>query len=155
MPGVLAIDPGPERSGVVHITADGRCLLASTHPNGDVLELLRWLPYADTVTIEMVASYGMPVGASVFDTCVWIGRFQQAAAFPDAVLLVPRLEVKLFWCHSARATDATVWRAILDRVGPTGTKKAPGPLYGVKGHARAAFALAEYVRCREAGAAKP
>jgi len=90
----------------------------------------------------MVASYGMPVGKEVFETCVWIGRFMQVWHDPDAVRLIYRRDVKLHLCGSARAKDGNIRQALIDKLGPQGTKKAPGPTYGVKSHAWAALALA-------------
>jgi hypothetical protein len=90
----------------------------------------------------MVASYGMPVGREVFETCVWIGRFQQSWRYPEAVKLVYRRDVKLHLCGNSRAKDANIRQALIDKLGPVGTKSAPGPLYGVKSHAWAAVAVA-------------
>ena len=53
-------------------------------------------------------------------------------------------------CKNNRAKDGNVRQAILDRYPATGggknpqvgTKKAPGPLYGVSGHAWQALAVA-------------
>jgi hypothetical protein len=92
--------------------------------------------------IEMVASYGMPVGREVFETCVWIGRFQQVWRDPEAVKLVYRRDVKLHLCGNSRAKDANIRQALIDKLGPVGTKAAPGPLYGVRSHAWAAVAVA-------------
>jgi hypothetical protein len=92
------------------------------------------------IAIEMIASYGMAVGADVFQTCVEIGRFVEVAE--GNVSLVFRRDVKMHLCGSARAKDANIRQAMLDRLGPVGTKKAPGPLYGVKSHIWAALAVA-------------
>jgi hypothetical protein len=92
------------------------------------------------IAIEMIASYGMAVGADVFQTCVEIGRFVEVAG--EHVSLVFRRDVKMHLCGSARAKDANIRQALLDRLGPVGTKKAPGPLYGVKSHIWAALAVA-------------
>jgi hypothetical protein len=94
------------------------------------------------IAIEMVASYGMPVGREVFETCVWIGRFQQAYPSPEAVKLIYRRDVKLHLCGNSRAKDANIRQALIDKLGPVGTKAAPGPLYGVRSHAWAAVAVA-------------
>ena len=90
----------------------------------------------------MIASYGMPVGREVFETCVWIGRFQQAWHDPEAVRLVYRRDVKLHLCGSPKAKDGNIRAALIDKLGPVGLKSAPGPLYGVKSHAWAALAAA-------------
>lgn len=94
------------------------------------------------VAIEMVASYGMPVGEDVFETVVWIGRFMQVSGCPEKVERIKRHEVKMHLCHNARAKDANIRQALIDKLGPQGTKKNPGPTYGVKSHAWAALAVA-------------
>ena len=140
---ILAIDPGTTESGWVLF--DGKRVLASAiYPNAEALvHLLRgWTAGADALAIEMIASYGMPVGREVFETCVWIGRFQQAWRAPDEVRLVYRRDVKLHLCGSPKAKDANIRQALIDKLGPVGTKAAPGPLYGVKSHAWAALAVA-------------
>lgn len=136
---VLALDPGPLESGFCYY-GGGAAIEAGVRPNEALLQQLH--DETGVVAIEMVASYGMPVGREVFETCVWIGRFQQACVAPEAVLKVPRLAVKLHWCHSARATDATIWQAILDRFGGPLAARKGGPLAMIRSHARAALALA-------------
>ncbi|NII07239.1 hypothetical protein HBF25_12680 [Luteibacter anthropi] len=94
------------------------------------------------VAIEMIASYGMPVGAEVFETVRWIGRFQQACRDPEAVRLIYRKDVKMHLCGTPRAKDANIRQALIDKLGAPGTKKSPGPTYGVKSHAWAALGVA-------------
>lgn len=83
--------------------------------------------------IEMVASYGMPVGATVFETCVWIGRFIQAVTEHSKVnpIFVYRKDEKMALCHSMKAKDGNIRQALIDRFGVVGTKKNPGWFYGV------------------------
>lgn len=162
----LALDPGPKETGLVVwsklrlLPSSGeahRLMKALVLPNDRVLDVLRrgTGPGSEPwrIVIEMVASYGMAVGASVFETCVWIGRFKQAAADPNEVRLVYRREVKLHLCGSVKAKEANIWQALVDRFGPPGTKAAPGLLYGVTSHARAALALAVTASDVDAGVA--
>lgn len=140
---ILAIDPGTTESGWC-LMLDGMVLQCGVDDNHALLEMLQsWqLHMGDTLAIEMIASYGMAVGREVFETCVWVGRFAQAWHQPDAVRLVYRRDVKLHLCGNTKAKDANVRQALLDLIGPQGTKKAPGPTYGVKSHAWAALAVA-------------
>lgn len=138
---MLAIDPGQHQSGMV-IFEDGRIKHSSIEYNEEVLCWIGGAQYFDVLAIEMVASYGMPVGAEVFETVRWIGRFQQAFRDPDEVHFIYRKDVKLALCNSPRAKDANIRQALIDLLGPQGTKKAPGPTYGVKSHAWAALAVA-------------
>lgn len=139
---ILAIDPGTEQSGWCYYSRDGVVLDSGVKPNAAMLPMCAALPCADTLAIEMVASYGMPVGREVFETVRWIGRFQQAWHKPEEVRLICRRDVKLHLCGSMRAKDPHVWQALIDKLGPVGTKANPGPLYGVKSHARSALAVA-------------
>ena len=90
----------------------------------------------------MIASYGMAVGAEVFETCIWIGRFKQAWCSPDDVRMMFRQEVKLHLCKSTKAKDGNVRQALIDRLGPVGTKKNPGPTFGIAGDMWAAVGIA-------------
>jgi hypothetical protein len=139
---ILAIDPGTTESGYA-IYGDGRVLGSGVMANDAMLRMLRVPPCQsaqDRIAIEMIASYGMPVGREVFETCVWIGRFIEAWDGPHQ--LVYRKDVKLHLCNSPRAKDPHIRQALIDKLGPQGTKKAPGPTYGVKSHAWAALAVA-------------
>ena len=141
---ILAIDPGLTQSGWV--VFDGRRVLKSgISDNADLVLEMRCREIVDgrhVVAIEMVDHYGMPVGKDVFETCVWIGRFMEAQPRPEEVLRLPRKDVKLELCGTARAKDANVRQALIDRVGAPGTKRNPGPTYGVKGHIWSALAVA-------------
>lgn len=152
---VLAIDPGPTVSAAVLYDSKEPRVVGYKH--GANAELREWIrttgPAAGyrrcTLAVEMIASYGMPVGAEVFETCVEIGRYiQQWTQLADtAIKRVYRREVKLHLCNSVRATDANVRRALLDRFGPgrekaIGTKANPGPLYGLSKDLWAALGVA-------------
>lgn len=139
----LAIDPGTTESGWC-VFGSGKVTSSGVMQNAELLDWIGGDPDLHDVAlaIEMIASYGMAVGREVFETCVWIGRFQQAWHTPEAVRMVYRRDVKLHLCGSPRAKDPNIRQALLDLIGPQGTKKSPGPLYGIKSHAWAALAVA-------------
>lgn len=140
---MIAIDPGPEQSAWV-VYEGGKVYGGRIEPNDDVLSRLECEWGSEDVAVEMIASYGMAVGKEVFETCLWIGRFDYVAG---CAALVYRKDVKMHLCGSMRAKDANIRQALIDRFGPgkdkaIGTKKAPGPLYGFKSHMWAALAVA-------------
>ncbi len=137
---ILGIDPGTTQSGFAYF--DGRRVIESGVCSNETLLSVCREPATDcTVAIETIASYGMPVGREVFETCVWIGRFVEAVNQPSTKRIT-RVEVKSNLCHSAKANDSNIRQALIDRLGAPGTKKAQGPTYGVKTHAWAALAVA-------------
>lgn len=144
---VFAIDPGNEQSAWV--LYDGQRVLDHAKVSNDVLlaqvetmETLWHLPVVHQVVIEQVESFGMAVGREVFETVFWSGRFAQACPARVRWDRLPRKAVKLHLCQSMRAKDANIRQALLDRFGEKGTKKAPGPLYGIRADEWSALALA-------------
>lgn len=141
---LLAVDPGTTESAWVRFF-DGAPTQFGTIPNEEMLSFLRDEQQCSRhLAIEMLASYGMPVGAEVFETAVWIGRFIEAWGGPFTK--VYRKDVKLHLCQSPRAADPNVRQAIIDKYGgkanAIGKKKTQGPLYGVSGDVWAALAVA-------------
>lgn len=140
---VAGLDPGTRESAFVLWTGTKIC----DHQiglNEDVLAHLKAMigPREQFVlAIEKIESFGMAVGAETFRTVFWSGRFAQAWT-PQRFVEVTRREVKLHLCGHARATDSNIRQALIDRFGPPGVKKAPGLLYGLKGHEYAALAVA-------------
>lgn len=142
---VLAIDPGTTESAYVTWDNELKQQWSGFVNNDALLDELRRVR-CSVAAIEMVASYGMAVGREVFETCVWIGRFQQVLLDSYCnVELIKRQPVKLHHCQSPKAKDGNVRQALIDKYGPPGTKKAPGLTYGLKSHTWQAFAIATYV----------
>jgi hypothetical protein len=140
---VIGVDPGPEHSAFVCLS-NGRVFDRGIVTNEELAKCDGYWS-SRQVFIEMIACYGMAVGASVFETCVWIGRFTELSRLAGGKLSrVFRRDIKLHLCNSPRAKDGNVRQALIDRLGPQGTKKAPGPTYGVKSHEWAALAVAVY-----------
>jgi len=138
---ILALDPGPAQTGWVRFK-DGRVEASGVSGNDEMLDALSDGDLVDLLAIEMIASYGMAVGKDVFETCVWIGRYMQGWYDPKSVKLIYRKDVKMYLCGTPRAKDANIRQALIDLLGPQGSKKNPGPTYGVKSHAWAALAVA-------------
>ncbi len=147
---LVAIDPGPEFSAYLILEAREPlvCLLHGFVPNLDVLQLLEGMPLRSEahLVVEMVSSYGMAVGWETFETVYWIGRFCQAWADDTTQARIYRAKIRSHICATARAGDAEIWRALVDRFGPSkdraiGSKKSPGPLYGITSHERSALAV--------------
>jgi hypothetical protein len=138
----IGVDPGTEKSA--YAMFNGREVLSFGIWDNEVLRQ-HSLWEEQNVFIEMIASYGMAVGASTFETVYWIGRFVELSAISGGnVTRVFRKDVKLHLCNSPRAKDGNVRQALIDRVGPQGTKKNQGPTYGIKSHEWAALAVAVY-----------
>jgi hypothetical protein len=154
---ILGIDPGSEQSAWVLYDSSANSVLAHRIEDNEalLLTLRHWcenFPLPDAVALEMVASYGMPVGKSVFQTCVWIGRFVQIVDYALGLrtTLIYRLDAKMTLCHDSRAKDSNIRQAVLDLFPATGggaipqvgTKQQPGPLYGMSKDMWSALAVA-------------
>lgn len=146
---VLGIDPGPSACGVVVYDTTRQRVLESSKDETveDVVERIR-ASSAGLVGIERVQSYGI-AGASLLRTSEVVGRLHQAALGAGLpVVLVYRREVLRALDVTGKGNrDSLVRQRLLeihggDRASAVGTKKAPGPLYGVAGHAWAALAVA-------------
>lgn len=135
---ILAIDPGTKESGYVKYE-HGKITESGVLTNEIIKDFVSVCEY-DLLAIEMIASYGMPVGQETFETVLWIGRFIERTK--SKYKLVYRKDVKIYLCGSMKAKDTNIRQALIDKLGPQGTKKDPGPLYGVKSHAWSALAIA-------------
>ena len=141
---LLAIDPGTIESAYVILDDELKPIEFKKTGNQDVLDMIyatvgdMWI---DHFAIEMVASYGMAVGKEVFETCVWAGRFVEAAKHIPKMNRIYRKEEKSNLCGSMKAKDSNIRQALIDRFGPVGAKKNPGWFYGVSKDVWAAVAV--------------
>ena len=146
---IVGIDPGNVQSAYAVFNADKKHVNESgILPNEEFKNWLRqrstFSPFGVTkFCLEKVASYGMAVGETVFETVFWSGRFAEAirAAGHDTIRIT-RMEVKMNLCHNSRAKDGNIRQALIDRFGPVGTKKNKGPLFGMAADKWAALAVA-------------
>lgn len=150
---ILAIDPGNIESGYVVLDSENlKPIIARKENNEKLLErIIKGDITISYVAIEKIASYGMPVGATTFDTCIWIGKFEQAIIEHLNVYdikYIYRKDEKMNLCNSMKAKDSNIVQALIDRFAPNtpnkgkGTKKEPGWFYGFKKDIWQAYAVA-------------
>lgn len=151
---IIGIDPGNTKSAfcLVHVP-DMRPLYFEKADNEEMWrnvfhagELVDWNV---DVAVEMIASYGMPVGREVFDTCVWIGQMKdRIEGIGKECHLIFRKDEKMAICYSPKANDANIRQALVDRFAPNvpnkgkGSKKEPGWFYGFHDDIWQAYAIA-------------
>jgi len=144
---MIAIDPGTEQSGVVYYDNEN-VTFAQIMPNAEVCDHLH-SNSLEPVAIELIQPMGMPLGMSTVWSVLWTGRFVEAAGTETDVRWIQRTTIKADLCGSTRAKDANVRQALIDlfpatgggKIPQIGTKKQPGPLYGIKSHLWAALAV--------------
>ena len=158
---IFAIDPGNEYSAYVLLNEDLSIAEKGKVLNDELLEVINRLFYLNAengdlssnikhVAIEMIASYGMTVGKTVFDTCVWIGRYYQAIYEQSNVKpnFIYRKDEKMSICGNMKAKDSNIRQALIDRFAKhdfkngKGTKNNPDWFYGFKADIWAAYAVA-------------
>lgn len=137
----IGIDPGPETSGVVLFNGDRVVEASGDMPNADVLAVVR--SSADPIACECIEAMYAHVGKETVRTIRFTGRVEEAAHQAGLpILMISPQEVKKRVCGTASAKDPAVRQALIDRLGAPGTKKNPGPTYGVSKHAWRALAAA-------------
>lgn len=159
---ILAIDPGNEYSGFVVIDMEKNILDNGKLENHHMLQHMSEINMDPSLrlkylAIEMPASYGMAVGKTVFETCVWVGMFSMLFGHHKTYKVYRKSvnhdygidSVAMHLCRSTRAKDSNVRQALIDMypasgggaIPQIGTKKQPGPLYGVSKDIWAALAV--------------
>jgi hypothetical protein len=144
---IFAIDPGPDTSGMVCFDADS---LRVTWANGEMLnaEVMQKVRAASgyeghVIACECIEAMYAHVGKETVRTIRFTGRIEEVGeSIGKPVCLLSPQEVRKRVCGTASAKDPAVRQALIDNLGAPGTKKAPGPTYGVSKHAWRALAVA-------------
>lgn len=147
---VLGIDPGEKQSGYCYW--DGAKILAFGKVDNILISLLaldiEGQPI-EIVGIEMISSYGISAGQETFETCRWEGRMEAHFESSVETQRVRRRDVKSHLCENPTAKDKDVREALINRIGPIGTKKEPGPCYKITADVWSALSVAVYVWDKE------
>jgi hypothetical protein len=120
---LLAIDPGTERSGWMEFY-DGKPHNWGWWPNAELLDMIDSVPRrARDLVIEDMAHFGpnIRVGRDVFETCKWMGRFEQANR---GATYLARTKIKTHLTGLASTKDKDVRIALIDLYG--GEREAIG-----------------------------
>ena len=147
---ILGIDPGPDESAIAIIKFDpyhGKWPtlgIFGKYENRHILNSIELnLENIHGCCIEQAQNHGHIVGRDVYETIWWSGRFYELAEHSldmDVVRMKkPTINVEL--CGISRATNSQIVASVTDEFEPCGggknkrkgTKRNPGPLYGVSG----------------------
>ena len=155
----LAIDPGNHQSAYALVDDGYAPRSFGKIDNSDLAtQLPGMLAEVTHLSIEQIGHYGtgMPAGREVFDTCRWIGRYEQISeqsGVPAEMVLRPTIKTHL--CGTPRAKDSNVIQALIDRFAPgcpnrgKGYKASPGWFYGFRADIWQSYALAVFTIDKE------
>lgn len=145
---ILGIDPGSEKSAyVLWDTVSETIKDHGIEDNGAVrMDIRENVHCSDIIGIEHLRGYGQKAGNEIYDTCEWVGRFDEASQNNGVVpQLLGRKTIVTHLCDSPRAGDKDVRDAIIYRFGgkekAIGVKKNPGPLFGIHADEWSALAV--------------
>lgn len=150
---IFSIDPGNEYSAYSLLNGDLKPIEFGKITNFELLEIINNYYHMEICTthkdtplvIEMIGHYGtgMPAGKTVFDTCVWIGRFTEMynSITGKKPKYIMRKDEKINLCGNMKAKDGNIRQALIDRFGVVGTKKNQGWFYGVSKDVWSAIAV--------------
>lgn len=152
---IIAVDPGTKKSAFVFCgISKGKVdyiIDFGILDNGDLLSIIKEEDEYAGLVVEMIQSFGMTAGASLFETCVWIGRFTQASLDvhrPRFVDYIYRSDEKMTICGTMKSNDSAIRKALIELYakdtpnGGKGTKKKHGFFYGFHDDIWQAFAVA-------------
>ena len=141
---IISIDPGNVESGFAILNESLKPVTFGKINNEDLINILGVQAQLQKyVVIEMIANMGMAaVGTTIFETCVWIGRFKERALMMGKETnYIYRKEEKINLCGSMKAKDKNIRQALIDRFGPVGIKSNKGWFYGVSKDVWSAIAV--------------
>jgi len=149
---IFAVDPGTTESAFVLLRGD-KIVRAGIHPNEEIMRQIYDIPdHVDAhFVIEMIAPYGR-IGKTTIETIFWIGIFWEQAfraerydmpIFSYRTRLFRREVLKtILGKGSVKGGDSKIRAAMIERYGAPGTKKNPGPTYGITADEWSALAVA-------------
>ena len=143
---VIGIDPGNTESAIAYF--DGEKFDFTKTENDVFLIVLDAMikeKSPDMIFIEGIQSFGMAVGATVFETAYFIGELKMWMKLlheNTKYQIIFRKDVKMHHCNSMKAKDGNIRQALIDRFGEPGKKNSPGLLYGCKADMWSAVAIA-------------
>jgi hypothetical protein len=150
---VVGIDPGPREHAAVMLCGDRVEVVDVAKPSGLTRLLIDRRVSSVVVAYEQFAPFGSSLDdgslRTIFETGRLVEDMGEAMACLPAVQFVGirRQQAKRFLVGRTSCGDTEVRGALIERFGPTkelaiGTKKKPGPLYGITSHHWAALAIA-------------
>ena len=147
---ILGIDPGNEQSGYV-VVDNYKVIDAGKIKNEKLLVKIIHIPAfmrdVDAVCIELIQSYGSVAGRTLYDTCIWTGRFIQALAHAHLhvpIHLYTRPKIMRAIVGTNKGGDRALRATLLLRFGGDKKGEPMHPLRGGGGDLRAAYAAVVY-----------
>lgn len=154
MSSIFSIDPGTVESAYTIIDSVTLKVRQSGKVDnqkmlGMIKDLELFYMYGiDHFVVEMVAGMGMRVGAEVFETAFWIGRFWEAMQFGIPKTKIYRKDEKSNLLGTQKGKDSDIISALVDRFTPDepnfgkGTASHHGWFYGFAADIWQAYAVA-------------